>query len=165
MGPPWGPPGSCRIPVGPMWAPWTFLSGLTQSLGPLGAESTSDHWIEGPVMRKSVPFHYIILKTQSNSVITNRGPFSVVKWEAEHPLHAIMAFRGPVLSIPRWPRWLNCLYTIIWPINHCLYFAKWFVIFPATTLESTIANAYKFVNSSIPGRNVFSQTIFLDAFS
>ena len=28
MGPPWGPPGSCRPQVGPMLAPWTLLSGI-----------------------------------------------------------------------------------------------------------------------------------------
>ena len=28
MGPTWGPPGSCRPQMGPMLAPWTFLSGL-----------------------------------------------------------------------------------------------------------------------------------------
>ena len=28
MGPAWGPPGSCRPQMGPMWAPWTLLSGL-----------------------------------------------------------------------------------------------------------------------------------------
>ena len=28
MGPTWGPPGSCRPPMGPMLAPWTLLSGL-----------------------------------------------------------------------------------------------------------------------------------------
>ena len=27
MGPTWGPPGSCRSQMGPMLAPWTFLSG------------------------------------------------------------------------------------------------------------------------------------------
>ena len=27
MGPTWGPPGSCRPQMGPMLAPWTFLSG------------------------------------------------------------------------------------------------------------------------------------------
>ena len=27
MGPTWGPPGSCRSQMGPMWAPWTLLSG------------------------------------------------------------------------------------------------------------------------------------------
>ena len=29
MGPTWGPPGSCRLPVSPMLAPWTLLSGNT----------------------------------------------------------------------------------------------------------------------------------------
>ena len=28
MGPTWGPPGSCRPQVGPMYAPWTLLSGF-----------------------------------------------------------------------------------------------------------------------------------------
>ena len=28
MGPTWGPPGSCRPQVGPMYAPWTLLSGI-----------------------------------------------------------------------------------------------------------------------------------------
>ena len=28
MGPTWGPPGSCRPQLGPMWAPWTLLSGI-----------------------------------------------------------------------------------------------------------------------------------------
>ena len=28
MGPTWGPPGSCRPQVGPMWATWTLLSGM-----------------------------------------------------------------------------------------------------------------------------------------
>ena len=28
MGPTWGPPGSCRLQMGPMMAPWTLLSGL-----------------------------------------------------------------------------------------------------------------------------------------
>ena len=28
MGPTWGPHGSCRSQMGPMWAPWTLLSGL-----------------------------------------------------------------------------------------------------------------------------------------
>ena len=28
MGPTWGPSGADRTRVGPMWAPWTFLSGL-----------------------------------------------------------------------------------------------------------------------------------------
>ena len=28
MGPTWGPPGSCRPPMGPMFAPWTLLSGM-----------------------------------------------------------------------------------------------------------------------------------------
>ena len=28
MGPTWGPPGSCRLQMGPMLAPWTLLSGL-----------------------------------------------------------------------------------------------------------------------------------------
>ena len=28
MGPTWGPPGSCRSQIGPMLAPWTFLSEL-----------------------------------------------------------------------------------------------------------------------------------------
>ena len=27
MGPIWGPPGSCRPQMGPMWIPWTLLSG------------------------------------------------------------------------------------------------------------------------------------------
>ena len=27
MGPTWGPPGSCRPQMGPMFAPWTWLSG------------------------------------------------------------------------------------------------------------------------------------------
>ena len=27
-GPTWGPPGSCRPQVGPMWAPWTLLSAM-----------------------------------------------------------------------------------------------------------------------------------------
>ena len=27
MGPTWGPPGSCRLQMGPMLAPWTLLSG------------------------------------------------------------------------------------------------------------------------------------------
>ena len=29
MGPTWGPPGSCRPQMGPMLAPWTLLSGVT----------------------------------------------------------------------------------------------------------------------------------------
>ena len=29
MGPTWGPPGSCRLQMGPMLAPWTLLSGNT----------------------------------------------------------------------------------------------------------------------------------------
>ena len=28
MGPTWGPPGSYRLQMGPMWAPWTLLSGM-----------------------------------------------------------------------------------------------------------------------------------------
>ena len=28
IGPIWGPPGSCRPQIGPMLAPWTFLSGV-----------------------------------------------------------------------------------------------------------------------------------------
>ena len=28
MGPTWGPPGSGRLQVGPMYAPWTLLSGI-----------------------------------------------------------------------------------------------------------------------------------------
>ena len=31
MGPTWGPPGSCRHQMGPMWAPWALLSGLSYS--------------------------------------------------------------------------------------------------------------------------------------
>ena len=31
MGPTWGPPGSCRPPMGAMLAPWTLLSGLRPS--------------------------------------------------------------------------------------------------------------------------------------
>ena len=33
MGPTWGPPGSCRPQVGPMFAPWTLLSGKGCLLG------------------------------------------------------------------------------------------------------------------------------------
>ena len=32
MGPTWGPPGSCRPEMGPMFAPWTLLSGLFVTL-------------------------------------------------------------------------------------------------------------------------------------
>ena len=32
MGPTWGPPGSCRPQSGPMWAPWTLLSGMVLTL-------------------------------------------------------------------------------------------------------------------------------------
>ena len=39
MGPPWGPPGSCRSQVGPMLAPWTLLSGLYQICHTLGDSS------------------------------------------------------------------------------------------------------------------------------
>ena len=30
MWPTWGPPGSCRPQIGPIWAPWTLLSGVLQ---------------------------------------------------------------------------------------------------------------------------------------
>ena len=33
MGPTWGPPGSCRSQMGPMLAPWTLLSWLSDPIG------------------------------------------------------------------------------------------------------------------------------------
>ena len=32
MGPTWGPPGSCRAPMGPILAPWTLLSGFEKNM-------------------------------------------------------------------------------------------------------------------------------------
>ena len=32
MGPTWGPPGADRTQGGPMWAPWTLLSGYVDGL-------------------------------------------------------------------------------------------------------------------------------------
>ena len=39
MGPTWGPSGAGRTQVGPMWAPWTLLSGVS-----LWGETTSDRF-------------------------------------------------------------------------------------------------------------------------
>ena len=47
MGPTWGPSGVVRTQVGPMLAPWTFLSGfsLKQALGTVYVfTSTTGHW-------------------------------------------------------------------------------------------------------------------------
>ena len=35
IGPAWGPPGSCRPQMGPMLAPWAFLSGMSALSGDL----------------------------------------------------------------------------------------------------------------------------------
>ena len=48
MGPTWGPPASCRPQVGPMWAPWTLLSGrvcvsVTLRWRQNGRDSVSNH--------------------------------------------------------------------------------------------------------------------------
>ena len=40
MGPTWGPRGSCRPQMGPMWAPWTLLSGM------LWSHHETNNWAE-----------------------------------------------------------------------------------------------------------------------
>ena len=49
MGPTWGPPGSCRHQMGPMWAPWTLLSGyLYRKNIYLAIDSGRRSWNEAP---------------------------------------------------------------------------------------------------------------------
>ena len=41
MGPTWGPSGSCRPQMSPMWAPWTLLSGMFNLVHPLSTLAVS----------------------------------------------------------------------------------------------------------------------------
>ena len=45
MGPTWGPPGSYRPQMGPMWAPWTLLSGISFN-------EAMEWWITDPTVRR-----------------------------------------------------------------------------------------------------------------
>ena len=45
MGPTWGPPGTCRPQMGPMWAPWTLLSGMILSGLTMGCRWIVRAWV------------------------------------------------------------------------------------------------------------------------
>ena len=47
MGPTWGPPGSCRPPIGPMLAPWTLLSGYRSWFSDIRVANFTEEYEDG----------------------------------------------------------------------------------------------------------------------
>ena len=70
MGPTWGPPGSCRPEMGPMLAPWTLLSGLPLTIGPLGTYSNENYKFQGNFANVVGKVASILFKLQRHQMET-----------------------------------------------------------------------------------------------
>ena len=69
MGPTWCPPGSCRPQMGPMWAPWTLLSGC---------------------MRSSCRHQQIYRKYRSGRIKFSSTNFGIVWWDSAGVVHGCL---------------------------------------------------------------------------
>ena len=72
MGPTWGPPGSWRLQVGPVLAPWTLLSGMF-NFTVITVSTNSQWWLWGHIQTQPRWRHN--METLSNFLRENTGGF------------------------------------------------------------------------------------------
>ena len=152
MGPTWGPPGSCRPPMGPMLAPWTLLSGVgvftlnddfalsweTESMNSSGQENTRGNNLKEtgtgailPILAHFQPMITGYWLAISVSSLSSRSPLILTVCLYEGDKSNQRRLTGFSRSILKWTRqWLTRNPVSIWPeyslIVNNITTMKWF---------------------------------------
>ena len=78
IGPTWGPSGSCRPQMGPMWVPWILLLGSCQT----SSQVTGDLWSRGVLAKRYNASKQVLYNEYMYYVIIKCRRYVLVFWRA-----------------------------------------------------------------------------------
>ena len=116
MGPTWGPTGSCRPQMGPMLAPWTLLSGYSNSLTAMVPLCCVLCWFSPTSIWASilmVSYHKIFWSVKARDLGLDFSNCPEI-WQAPQQQHCQNASHRSKMPNAEVTKFAGAIYTLLW---------------------------------------------------